>query len=511
MVTLVLVGLLALVAFAYIAVPLLVPGQADPLPDERDPVAQDLEEERDALFRAIRELEVREDLPEARREELRARYEAKAAHVLRALDEREAELAGREPRAPRGRRRVPYAVVALLALVLLAAATLPSSVLPRVGPNANVTTTDVSAAKRIAALERVAKKDPSAKNLLALGDAYWNAQETDKAIAAYKNVVATISPVPAAAYKRLAAAYLQTDLSQAYSYLQKALAAAPGDPQTLFAMGEVAFARDDLKAAKSAFQRYLATHDATNTDQAKQQIALIDVVTPLVAKADADPSEANLMALADAYWSHGAPNRAVDVYVRVLTGPNADNPTALSRTGQVLFTQGRSADAITLLQRAAQDLGGPDKLDTRSLLMLGNAYYTQQQYQNAIDTWNLYVQKVGGPSKAGRVPDLIQSAKARQNGNTTAATPALPGAPAASGSQLFEANCAVCHGAAGQGGSGPALAGNARAANVSNVRDAIRFGRGMMPGFQGKLTSEQVDALVQYVTGTLAAGGKGAP
>ena len=35
-------------------------------------------------------------------------------------------------------------------------------------------------------------------------------------------------------------------------------------------------------------------------------------------------------------------------------------------------------------------------------------------------------------------------------------------------------NCATCHGTAGQGGSGPTLAGSSRAANVANVRDAAR-------------------------------------
>ncbi len=511
MATIVLVVVLALVAFAYVAVPLLVPGQADPLPDERDPVGQDLEEERDALFRAITELEARKDLPEQRRAELRARYEAKAAHVLRAIDEREAVLAGRPARRRERARRVPYGAVALLALVAIAAAVLPSSVLPRVGPNANVTTTDVNAAKQIEALQRAANNDPTAKNLIALGDAYWNNQETDKAIAAYKNVVATITPVPVEAYKRLAAAYLPTDLGQAQDYLQKALSVSPDDPQTLYALGQVAFARDELAAAKSAFQRYLAIPGNANDSQARNQIALIDAVKPLVEKVKADPSEANLMALADAYWQQGDQNRAVDAYVRVLTGPNADNTTALERTGQVLFMKGRSSDAITLLRRAAQDLGGPEKLDAPSLLMLGNAYFTQQQYQNAIDTWNHYVQKVGGPDKAGRVPDLIASAKARQQGDTTAAAPALPGAPTPDGAQLFEANCATCHGASGQGGSGPALAGNPRATNVPNVRDAVSFGRGMMPGFQGRLGSDQIDALVTFVTGTLAGGGTGKP
>ena len=89
----------------------LVPDQADPLPNLRDPITQDLEEERDALFRAIQELDARADLPEQRRAELHTRYEAKAAKVLRALDERQAELRGQTPvkrpatPAPRALRR----------------------------------------------------------------------------------------------------------------------------------------------------------------------------------------------------------------------------------------------------------------------------------------------------------------------------------------------------------------------------------------------------------------------
>ncbi len=506
--TLAVVIALALVAFAYVALPLLAPGQADPLPDDRDPVLQDLEEEREALFRAIRELEGRDDLPEERRRQLTGRYEAKAAHVLHAIDERGAELAGRAPR-PQRVRRFPYGAAALLALLVIAAAALPSALLPRVGPNANVTTTDVQAAKQLQKLQRTAARDPSAANLLALGDAYWNLQDTQQAIDSYQKVVDTITPVPAAAYKRLAAVYLQTDLAKAYTYLLKARAADPKDAQTVYALGQVAFAQDDLPAARQAFQDYLGLPGASNADQARQQIALIDAVTPLVKKVAADPSVANLMTLADAYWQAGDRNRAVDVYLRVLTGPDAQNAVALARTGQVVFLDGRSADAITLLRRAAQAAGGLDKLDQDSLLMLGNAYFTQQQYQDAIDTWNLYVQNAGGASKAGRVPDLIQSAKARQQ--ALAGTSAAMPAQAPSGQALFVADCAVCHGAAGQGGSGPALAGNRRAANASNVADAIRFGRGMMPGFQARLSADQIAALVQFVTGTLAPGGATTP
>jgi len=581
--TIVLVAVLTLVALAYVVVPLLVPGQADPLPDERDPVSQDLAEERDALYRAITELDGREDLSEARRGELRTRYEAKAAHVLEALDARRAEIEGQPAAArPRRRRRIPYGVVALLALVGVAAAVLPSMVLPRVGPNANVTTTDAGTARQIQQLQRTADKQPTAKNLMALGDAYWNAQQPDRAIAAYQKVVDTVTPVPPDVYKRLAAVYLQSDLSRAYGYLNKALAAAPNDAETLYAMGEVAFAQGNLGEAKSAFRRYLATPGNSGDSQAKQQIQEIDAVAPLLAKVKQDPSEANLMALAQAYWQHGDEDRAVNVYLQVLTGPNADNVTALSRTGQVLFTSGRSADAVTVLERAAQAAGGRDKLDQESLLMLGNAYFSQQQYQRAIDAWNLYVANAGGPEKAGRVPGLIASAEARLAGGAGASggqagrapangaqaagggpgaggtaagtgtggagtgsggtggagtggggpgsgsaggavagagtpggpasagggTPSLPSAAAPDGRRLFLADCATCHGAGGQGGAGPALAGNGRAANAANVRDAVRYGRGVMPGFQAQLSDAQIAALVDYVTKVLAAEGR---
>ena len=170
--TLVVVILLALVLFAYAAVPLLLPRQADPLPDMRDPVELDLEEERDALFRAIKELELREDLPQERRGELRARYEAKAAKVLRALDERQAELAGQAPvkRAP-SRGRLPYGVLSLLGVALITSIVMSQYVLPRVG-TASITASfndDIEAAEGIRDLQRAVNRDPSVENRLGFG------------------------------------------------------------------------------------------------------------------------------------------------------------------------------------------------------------------------------------------------------------------------------------------------------------------------------------------------------
>jgi mono/diheme cytochrome c family protein len=50
---------------------------------------------------------------------------------------------------------------------------------------------------------------------------------------------------------------------------------------------------------------------------------------------------------------------------------------------------------------------------------------------------------------------------------------------AARGEQVFAAECAGCHGAAGEGGSGPALAGSGLEADEIATR--IREGGGIMP------------------------------
>ena len=69
-----LIILLSLFLLALVAAPLFVSRLNEPLPDLRDPVMVDLEEERDALLRAIHELDNRADL---------ARSGVSAAHPLR--------------------------------------------------------------------------------------------------------------------------------------------------------------------------------------------------------------------------------------------------------------------------------------------------------------------------------------------------------------------------------------------------------------------------------------------
>ncbi len=76
----------------------------------------------------------------------------------------------------------------------------------------------------------------------------------------------------------------------------------------------------------------------------------------------------------------------------------------------------------------------------------------------------------------------------------------------ASGSELFTSNCAGCHGPAGEGGVGPPLAGGlARFDSIEEVVGFVSTGvPGRMPGFETRLSPEEIDAVVDYVWADLA-------
>jgi len=88
---------------------------------------------------------------------------------------------------------------------------------------------------------------------------------------------------------------------------------------------------------------------------------------------------------------------------------------------------------------------------------------------------------------------------------------------AVSGSQVYASNCASCHGATGGGGVGPALADGAsvqtfpdEAAHIDWVKTGSqpvagkpygatgKIATGGMPGFEGSLSEEEIQAVVQY-------------
>ena len=543
MLTFVFVTVLVLIAVTYAAIPLLAPRQVDPLPDERDPELLDLEEERESLFRAIRELDSRDDMPDARRGELRARYEAKAATVLRGIDQRQADLAGRSAAAASSghakRRALPWGTLGLLGLMVVSAVALGPFVLPRVGQDATVTTffeADLRAAEALRDLQRAADRDGGVAPLMQLADAYWTLQDAAQAEATYRRVLLAAreasGDAPVLAYQRLALLTFADDPDTALQYLLDARRLDPLDPDTLVGVAELSFQLGDLDTAREAYETYIETADGQLDVEAAARLRLITGLGPVLAALDEERNAATLNALADVLWDTGAMEQAVEVSFEILTDHDPMDAAALSRTGQLMFLRGRSDDAIELLERAAISAGGLEALASQASLFLGNAYFAEGDDEGAVRAWTAHVERVG-EAAAGRVPDLIRTAEARARGEVDAAVP-MPGSPspaaqtgaddglgpsdraraaleagtpdaiAAVAQASYAQHCALCHGAQAQGGSGPRLAGNARSAQEANVRSAITFGRGIMPGFGALLSDPEIEVLVRWLATDVA-------
>ena len=516
MLSAIILALLALTLLGYVAVPLLLKTQVDRLPDYKDPLLTELQEERDALFRAIREVEGRYDLAAARRDALRARYEAKAAKVLRALDERQAALAGEAAAPTPAPRRAPYAALSLLGVTGVTALVMSAFVLPRVGEDATITTTDLDASRELRDAQRAARRTPNAETLLALADTYWRLEDPDKAEETYYQISQEITPVPAIVYQRLGALTLQEDLGKALEYYELARDSDPTNPDVLYTLAEIYFAQARPGDAVETLETYLAQPEGADDAAATARLETMKTVAPALEAATADPNEETLMTLAESYWEVEERERAAEIYTRVLSTYNPHAALALSRIGQVLFFAGRNEEATELLERAREvnaDKLGPEDLNT--LLFLGNAYFSLERLDDAVSTWETYVEVAGGEAEAGRVPGLIENAKARQAEaegaapsaaaqNSEAETTSKDEVQTISAEGLYSANCAACHGAEGGGGAGPRLAGNANAAREANVRNLIQYGRGTMPGFGASLSEDELEALTRYVVDTLS-------
>lgn len=74
------------------------------------------------------------------------------------------------------------------------------------------------------------------------------------------------------------------------------------------------------------------------------------------------------------------------------------------------------------------------------------------------------------------------------------------------GADLFASSCSACHGQDGEGGLGPALAGGLDGfESVEHVARFVSTGvPGRMPGFETRMTPDQVNAIAQYVWNDLA-------
>jgi mono/diheme cytochrome c family protein len=78
-------------------------------------------------------------------------------------------------------------------------------------------------------------------------------------------------------------------------------------------------------------------------------------------------------------------------------------------------------------------------------------------------------------------------------------------AQAASGAQLFSANCSSCHGPDGAGGEvGPNLQKSSVAENLAQVEKQVRNGGGAMPPFSDVLSDKEIDTVANYVVEQIA-------
>jgi mono/diheme cytochrome c family protein len=70
-----------------------------------------------------------------------------------------------------------------------------------------------------------------------------------------------------------------------------------------------------------------------------------------------------------------------------------------------------------------------------------------------------------------------------------------------SGRDIYAQKCAICHGAQGEGGAGPRLAGQVAAAKfprVENEETYVRDGNKSMPAFGQSLSPDQIRAVVAF-------------
>jgi mono/diheme cytochrome c family protein len=69
------------------------------------------------------------------------------------------------------------------------------------------------------------------------------------------------------------------------------------------------------------------------------------------------------------------------------------------------------------------------------------------------------------------------------------------------GASVFAKNCAVCHQGEGEGGTGPALAGNPHVniANPTTMLTTIMQGRNAMPSWRGQLAASDIAAVATFI------------
>jgi mono/diheme cytochrome c family protein len=170
-------------------------------------------------------------------------------------------------------------------------------------------------------------------------------------------------------------------------------------------------------------------------------------------------------------------DQAAEAYLEVLK-KDPKNVEAVRRVGILLFMSGRPEEARLFLEIAQH----ADPKAAEGWLFLGNLYFQEGRYQEAIAAWEKYLE-VGGEARE-RVQGLIAMARAQAQGGKD-------------GKSAYQARCAACHGARGEGGVGPRLQGNPILKAKEAVREIVLQGRGKMPAVP--LSEAELKALLDYL------------
>jgi len=173
----------------------------------------------------------------------------------------------------------------------------------------------------------------------------------------------------------------------------------------------------------------------------------------------------------------GVYEQAAEAYLEVLK-KDPQNVEAVRRVGILLFMSGRPEEARLFLEIAQH----AEPMAAEGWLFLGNLYFQEGRYGEAIAAWEKYLE-VGGEARE-RVQGLIAMARAQAQGGKD-------------GKSVYQARCAACHGARGEGGVGPRLQGNPILKAKEAVREIVLQGRGTMPAVP--LSPEELSALLDYL------------
>ena len=113
----------------------------------------------------------------------------------------------------------------------------------------------------------------------------------------------------------------------------------------------------------------------------------------------------------------------------------------------------------------------------------------------------LIAMTLDGASENGMAPgEGVPLSAAPASSAATAAAIAATSEELARGLTVYQRACITCHGARGEGGVGPMIAGRNDYANIVRV---IAQGQGEMPSLANSLTAPEIDAIAKHVVKTL--------